>query len=100
MIIFDFKEFGGNKDKSIVDCFQKEPYAEKQAVLNYLKTAGKEKCTCGLVKDIVTGEVHGTSLLYKDDKFSWITDIIYYIEKYNFRPDEKFIEHVLKQTKY
>lgn len=100
MILFDYKEFGGNKNASITEFFNAEPYPEKAAVLNYLKTAGEAKCTCGLVKDCITGEIHGTSLLYRDkNNNSWLTDIVFYVEKYNYMPPAEFIQYVLEQTK-
>ncbi len=97
MIIYCFKEHGGDTDESITEHFSKEPYTEKEEVLFYLKNCGEEKCFCGLVKDVIDGSIHGSSMLFRDKYgFSWNTDVIYHVEKYNFRPDEKFISHVLK----
>lgn len=99
MIIYDYKEFGGNKNRSIIDYFHNEPYPEKEALLKFLKTSGEPKCSCGIVKDVIDGTLHGTSQLFRHGEYSWITDIIYHVEKYNFRPDDAFIQYVLEKEK-
>lgn len=98
MIIYDFKEYGGNQNQSIKEYFNDKPYPEKEAVLKFLKTAGTPKCSCGIVKDVIDGSLHGTSQLFRHGEYSWITDITYHVEKYNFRPNDDFICYVLKQT--
>lgn len=98
MILFDYKEFGGNPNRSIVEHFNNEPYPEKDAVIKYLRTAGEKKCFCGLVKDIIDSSVHGTSVLLKNEKYSWLSDLIYYVQKYNFKPEEEFIKDIINEV--
>ena len=97
MVLYDYKEFGGNNNRSIIEHFNTEPYPEKEIVLKYLKTAGEKRAFCGLIKDVIDDSIHGSSVLFRDDTYSWLSDIVYYVERYNFRPEEEFIKYVLSK---
>ena len=62
-----------------------------------MKTAGEKRAFCGLIKDVIDDSIHGSSVLFRDDTYSWLSDIVYYVERYNFRPEEEFIKYVLSK---
>ena len=96
--LFNFSEFGVPNADSITKYFSKTPYEHKNEVISYMKTSGKEKCVCGLAYDVVTGEVIGTRKIIHDNKYSWTSYLIYYIEKYNLKLNDEFIQHVLSNS--
>ena len=95
--LFDYKEFGAETNKSIIDDFNITEYPEKKYVLEFLRNYGEERCVCGSWHDVVTGELHGTDVLKRYGDFSWFTEIEYYVEKYNFKPRSEFIDFVMSR---
>lgn len=66
----------------------------KMMLLNYMKSF-EANCVGGLVDDCKTGEVLLiTNSGYEDDEFTWTTQDIYHIEKYNAAVNPDFITHV------
>ena len=51
----------------------------------------------GRALDVISGEkIDRTLCMYNDGEYAWRSDIIYYVEKYNMRLEEDFVNKVLK----
>ena len=96
--LFQFDEYGkGMGFPSIKDSFNDSPYEGKDKIIEYLKTRG----ICGYVKagyssDFFTGELIPTEeKRLSDGEYSWLSSLIYYVEKYNLRLMPDFEQKVL-----
>ncbi len=98
VFLSNYKEFGGNVNDSIIEHFFSEKYDNQNIIHDFLLNNGDEIGTSGLVNDVVTGEPIGTRVTKKSDDFVWGNDLAYYVEKYNYRPPEKFINYILSVT--
>lgn len=99
MLLTNYREFGGNPNDSITNHFNKSKYENQDLVLRFMIEEGEELSIGGISTDIITGEVIGNRITKKKDSFVWSSDLEYYIQKYNFMPDDSFINYVLSQTK-
>ena len=85
---------------SMKEFFMNEKYEYQDDVVEYLKTKGKP----GMVrtmrpKDYFTGEPINVEYVFLDDGvYAWTSPLAYYVEKYNLKLPDDFIEHVLKMT--
>ncbi len=99
--LFLFDEYGkGMGLPSITEYFEDSPYEGQDKIIEYLKTQG----TCGYAsgsfpKDFFTGEVIcGVEEGLNDGEYSWVTSLIYYVEKYNLRLLPEFEQKVLNNA--
>lgn len=84
--------------ESIIDHISSTPYPEKEALLKYMKNAETQLMVTSVSIDVIDG----VSRVYGGDRktdgmFCWNTCIEYYIDKYNLRPPEDFIAHVMEK---
>lgn len=95
MILGDFREFGGNQNDSIVNHFQSKKYENQDKVSSFMRNCGEVICVSGSVKDVLTGEIIGTRKTMRHGDFIWGSDLAYYVDKYNFRPSDSFVEYAI-----
>lgn len=94
--IGEYKEIDGvDTLPSIYDAINEEPYPEKETVLNYLKSAEVYFASGRTDNDIFSHEIiPGYSCGYTDGTYAWSSVLIYYLEKYNLRLPQEFIDYV------
>lgn len=98
MYLTNYKEFGGDTNKSIIECFNDSKYESQEEVLNFMKNSGEKISCCGECTDIITGENIGSRVTKKSGDFVWSSDLAYYVEKYNYKPPQEFINHILNKA--
>lgn len=83
---------------SIVNHLASGPYPEKAALLSYMRSAEIQLSAMDVGTDVIDGvsKVFGTDRK-TDGTYTWTSHIEYYIDKYNLRPPEDFIAHVMAQ---
>lgn len=98
LIMYD--EFGkGMGLPSMKESFEDEPYPGKDQVLQYLKQGQKTYVKVTIPSDVYTGEqIDMENCGMNDGVYSWLSVLIYYVEKYNLKLNEEFMQHVFKQT--
>ena len=100
-ILFLFDEFGkGMGLPSMKDFFMDEKYEHQDDIVYYMRNYGKPGMAAPmLTRDFFTGEYSGGGLVhFSDGEYAWTSDLPYYVEKYNLKLPDDFIEHVLKMT--
>ena len=98
MLLTNYKEFGGDFNQSITQRFNQKKYQGQDEVLSFMRAKGKEISIGGIATDIVNGKIIGNRIIKKYDKYVWSSDLEYYVENYNFRPNDEFVNFVLKQS--
>lgn len=95
-----FKEFGeipGMDLPSMIDFFEKEPYKEKEKVIQYLNKGRKTYAACSRAYDKFTGEqIPGEYCGMTDGEYSWNSSLSYYVDKYNLRLPKEFEKKAVK----
>ncbi len=96
--LFNYSEFGAPNADSIIKHFSDTPDKYQNDLINYMKTHGETKCVCGLARDIISGKTIGTRTIISDGVFRWTNDLIYYVENYNLKLNDDFIQYVLNNN--
>lgn len=95
-----FKEFDKKYELSIKDCISQIASKEKPTLLHHMKKAECIAAMCSGTVDVITGEnVPRERLIFSDGVYKWRTDIVYYLEKYNLKLPQEFIDYVLSVEK-
>ena len=100
--LLQYKEFGADTENSIKDHFLDEPYKQKEAVVFYLRNTGEIVCVaCGRGTDAITGDPipGGSKRIINDGEYSWNSDLVYYVEKYNMRLPREFEDKAVRWYK-
>lgn len=72
------------------------PLQNKSKILNHLKAGTVTAVAAGSAHDVLSGEViDGELTLLTDGVYEWRSDILYYVDKYNVRLNDDFIQHVM-----
>lgn len=96
--LISYKEFGEEGAPSIMDFFEKEPYENKNVILDYLKKGEVHIVSPGYQVDCVSKKtIKKTTTLMNDGRYCWSSSLIYYVETYNLRLPKEFEVHVLNQ---
>ncbi len=97
LIMYD--EFGkGMGLPSMRNSFCKEPYKGMDKIIEYLKNGSITYVTATKNVDIFTNEVlPGFRSGMTDGKYTWNSVLPYYVQKYNLKLNDDFIQHVLSQ---
>ena len=94
-----FIEFGqvpGIELPSMKDSFCREPYSGRDRIIEYLKAGKKTYCAVGRARDRFSGEeIPGEWCGMTDGEYSWTSELIYYVEKYNLRLNSDFENKVI-----
>lgn len=85
---------------SMTENFASESYPEKEAILSYLKSGSLDAIAGSCSIDVFTGESTGIpGSVRSDGTYSWGGDLAYYVDKYNLRLPDEFVNHVLSKTR-
>ena len=96
LLLLAYKEFGDPEAPSLKDSFCLEPYENQKDIIEYLKRGKITLTATGHGTDAFTGDIVPQGLtLMTDSEYSWSNMLIYYIEKYNFKPPQEFIDKVM-----
>ncbi len=90
----------GHNYPNLRDNLAGDVYPDKDRIIHYLLN-GEEICTrMSYPKDIFTGKLFLVPCtIMCDEKYSWSTELTYYIDKYNLRLPKDFEEHILSHSK-
>mgnify|MGYP001027774742 FL=1 len=81
---------------SIKTDFADSPYKGQKEIVEYLKKGKLVLVRCGRDEDVITHErLPGEAGLRTDGEYSWNANLYYYVEKYNLKLPEKFVDKVL-----
>jgi hypothetical protein len=87
-----FKEIAGDKYKPLNELMIEMPIERKNKVLSYMKKAPVIAVSPTLPRDVISGErIPGELLMHEKDGYSWRSDVIYYVDKYNLTLPDDFI---------
>lgn len=102
--IGDYQEFySDGVDRSYVetlpklaDCVSDTPVEHKDEIISYLN-GGEVGLACSAFShDVFTGEQLGIREQTRhDDAYEWGEDLAYYVERYNVRLPQDFVDHIL-----
>ena len=94
--IADYKEFGGNPHKSVIDYVSPISIDKKELILRYLYNGSDDGIRCSSVRDYVTEtSLPQTTRLFTDGEYFWDSEEIYHFKKYNIPLNNDFILKVL-----
>ena len=101
VFLCNYTEFGAMDKPSMRDFFEERPYQGKKKIVAFLQTQGQVGAVAaGRAMDCFTGErIPGELSIRTYDRFSWCSDLSYYVEKYNLRLPREFEEMVLHQNR-
>ncbi len=86
------------KEKTENDFKSERSIRDKKMIVSYLREGATIGAYAGIAKDVITGKaIPGEWTLKSDGVYKWSTDTIFYVENYNLKLPDDFIEHVLKQ---
>lgn len=87
-----------NTKDAILRAISKEINPRKEEILTYLRSVVVFGAYASVSKDIFTDKpIPIEHLLLTDGKFRWASDIEYYVEKYNLRLQDEFINIALTE---
>lgn len=80
---------------SIYDFIGEKTYKDKDLVLRYLKSGKKGAVAPAKIKDVITKEYIDIELCcYTDGYYAWRSDLIYYVDKYNLKLQDNFVNYI------
>ena len=83
---------------SLKDSFQKESYIGREKMLKYLRNGKSVLASPEIRHDLITGERIPIKLeIMTDGEYTWSSELIYYVDKYNLRLQKEFEEYVLNK---
>jgi hypothetical protein len=75
------------------------PNEHKKLVLDYMRTFKSTSASPAKIKDVISGQEIDLPLECKTDGvYGWRTDFMYYIEKYDLKIPNDFVEYVISKT--
>lgn len=100
--------FGVRSDPSMREAMSPQPWENQGKVLEYLRSGLSLGVTMGSdltdwfdrpnkANPIINGESEGGTSEFTDGVWFWYAGLIYFIEKYNVRVPEEFIQHAAAQ---
>ena len=101
-IIGQFDEFGpGMGYPSIHGYLHGIPHPHKEQILMHLRNGQVHMVTATRIVDIISGEQTNIELYFMNDGFySWSSRILYYVDKYNLRLPDDFVDHIMALRSY
>ena len=98
--VCDIEQLYGDNGKLYLErVISEKEYLNKDKILQYLKNGKIVAVAAGFARDIFTGQrIKGELVAMSDGVYSWRSDIIYYVERYNMRLSDEFEEYVLKRS--
>ena len=59
-----------------------------------MKKADVTSAAAGVFRDVLTGTaIPGQAICLTDGKYGWRSDVTYYVEKYNMKLPQEFVDH-------
>jgi hypothetical protein len=86
--------YNNDKFPSIYDLINK-PIKEKNRILEYMKQSKIDAVTAGSFIDLIDNKTKIYAYSITDGKYSWGSDTVYYLEKYDMELPEEFVQHAL-----
>ena len=97
-IICCYKEIPHGKDNlnSIRDSLSKEMIIDKSKIVKYLENGIVVATSPGTIIDVLSPdkEIIGNETWYTDGKYLWCSELSYYIERYNLKLDDEFLNYI------
>ena len=98
--LLKWKEFGDSDAPSITSGFSDIPDPNKDAIVKYLKNGNTILVSTGVGIDVFINEiVDNHYYLMTDGEYTWNNMIAYYVEKYNLKMPDDFINKVLESQR-
>jgi hypothetical protein len=108
--VVHFREFpfGTSTDPSMQECMSAEPWPDQDRVLEYLRSGHILALPMGAnlpdwfdrphqANPVINGQVEGGATPMGDGVWFWYAGLIYFIEKYNVRLPEEFVQYAAEQ---
>lgn len=84
---------------SMKDYFEKSRYEGQTKIVEYLRQGHVHGACASIPLDVYTGEVIPEEKTFKnDEKYSWVSTLAYYVERYNLRLPRDFETWVLDRA--
>ena len=99
MKLIGFKELNGCNSclESLHSNISDVEYENKEQILNYLKKETFIFVRLDILRDIFTGDtISYENRVLGDNEYVWSEELIYYVEKYNAKLPNEFVNHILK----
>jgi hypothetical protein len=109
--VVHFREFpfGIITDPSMIEFMGDHPWKDQDKVLDYLRSGHILANTMGAdltdwfdrsqrANPLVHGQVEGGTTPMGDGEWFWYAGLIYFVEKYNVRLPEEFIQHAAEEN--
>ncbi|MBR3242483.1 MAG: hypothetical protein IKF90_07270 [Parasporobacterium sp.] len=92
----NWKEFGASGRPSVRETFVDGPYPFKHKIIEYLRSGNIGAAAAKSCYDAFTGEMIAPKYeLMHDGEYVWNTAVPYYVERYNMRLPEAFVDKIL-----
>lgn len=86
-----------DKYPSIIELISEKEINRKKDIVDYLKRGTITSASPSGIYDVINGEKIDTELqMMNDGKYAWRSDLIYYVEKYNMKLPDDFINHIFR----
>lgn len=93
--ITNYKEFGGDDNRSVLDFLREGSPDGKAEILKYLRSGKDDGVRCSGIFDYVKNEPQlDTVHLFTDGEYFWDSEEIYHYERYNVDLDIDFVRKV------
>ena len=99
MKLIGFKELNGCNSclESLYSNLSDVEYENTEQILNYLKKETFIFVRLDILRDIFTGDtISYENHVLGDNEYVWSDELIYYVEKYNAKLPNEFVNHILK----
>ena len=95
----DFAPDYAAKLPSMRDFISDEPIPHKDVIVAYLRTGELGSVMIGTMRDVFTGELTGISDHDRSDgEYEWDEGLAYYVDRYNLRLPQDFVDHILERS--
>ena len=85
---------------SMREFFSAEPYVGQREVVYYLLHGNEDMVSAKIPVDVFTGKpIRMNQVGMNDGEYSWWNTLAYYVEKYNLRLPQSFVEKAIKTAK-
>lgn len=98
IVLGHYQEIYNNSNYPSIKSDINKPTAYTKKIVDYMKKCKVSSDSPSIVTDVFTGKpINVTLSCMNDGQYAWRSDLIYYIENYNLRLPDDFINHVLSQ---
>jgi hypothetical protein len=91
-----YKELYHGATESLKDHVYDTPHPRKADLLAYMTSKQTDGVAAGVARDQIDGKTRiGLPVACNDGEYSWTTELIYYVDKYNLQLPDDFVAHAL-----